>query len=78
MRNSSELLRFFISGVDIPELPKDAGEESVANIDKLRHSKGGVRTADLRLELQKTMQHHATVFRNASLLQEGCKKVVNW
>lgn len=34
-----------------------------------------MRAAPLRLELQKTMQRHAGVFRRADLLQEGCTKV---
>ena len=63
------------TGKDIPELPADAGEASVANIDKIRNSKGGVKTADLRLQLQKTMQHHAAVFRDGPHLKEGCEKV---
>ena len=56
-------------GQGIPEIRDDAGEESVANIDKIRHSKGSVRTADLRLELQKIMQQHAAVFRTGDSLK---------
>lgn len=48
---------------------------SVANMDKLRHSNGKIKTADLRLKMQKTMQAHAAVFREGSLLKEGCKKM---
>ena len=58
-------------GVDVPELPAGAGESSVANIDRLRHNKGNVRTADLRLQLQKSMQGHAAVFRTGDMLQVG-------
>ena len=54
---------------------QDAGEESVANIDKLRFANGTVPTADLRLRLQKTMQNHAAVFRDGPTLKEGVKKV---
>lgn len=39
------------------------------------NSPGKVRAAPLRLELQKTMQRFAAVFRRADLLQEGCTKV---
>jgi len=59
----------------IKELPKDAGEASVANIDKLRFSSGATPTAELRLDLQKTMQSHAAVFRTGEVLQEGCEKM---
>jgi len=34
---------------------QDAGESSVANIDKLRHSSGSVSPAVLRLKMQKVM-----------------------
>lgn len=32
---------------------QNAGEESVANIDKLRHANGSQTTADIRLKMQK-------------------------
>ncbi len=32
---------------------KDAGEETVQELDKLRHADGSVTVADLRLEMQK-------------------------
>ena len=58
-----------------PELPKDAGEESIAKLDKLRYSHGSEPTAKIRLSMQKTMQRHAAVFRKQDLLEEGCKKL---
>lgn len=36
-------------------LIKNAGEQSISNIDKLRNSKGSVNTAELRLKLQKVI-----------------------
>lgn len=62
-------------GEPVDKLPEDAGDASVANIDALRQSKGDVRTADLRSEMQDTMQAHAAVFRDGASLQEGCKKI---
>ncbi|KAK6759630.1 hypothetical protein RB195_021297 [Necator americanus] len=62
-------------GVGVPDLPKDAGESSVDNIDSLMNRKDGPSTADVRLQLQKTMQKHAAVFRRGDILQEGVKKV---
>uniref|UniRef100_A0A1A9ZI22 Succinate dehydrogenase [ubiquinone] flavoprotein subunit, mitochondrial n=1 Tax=Glossina pallidipes TaxID=7398 RepID=A0A1A9ZI22_GLOPL len=62
-------------GEKAPTLKDNAGEMSVANMDKLRHSNGKIKTADLRLKMQKTMQAHAAVFREGSLLKEGCKKM---
>ncbi|KJH40651.1 succinate dehydrogenase, flavoprotein subunit [Dictyocaulus viviparus] len=62
-------------GVGVPDLPKDAGESSIDNIDSILHKNGGVPTAKVRLDLQKTMQKHAAVFRRGDILQEGVKKV---
>merc|ERR1712046_434120 len=36
------------------DLPASAGEEMIARMDQMRWSKGGVPTAELRVELQKT------------------------
>ncbi|MFN3826856.1 MAG: succinate dehydrogenase flavoprotein subunit [Micavibrio sp.] len=43
--------------------------------DRFRHAKGNTPTAKLRLEMQKTMQNHAAVFRTGETLQEGCTKI---
>lgn len=57
------------------DLKSTAGEESVANMDKIRHAAGDIPTAHLRLDLQKIMQNHAAVFRTGDSLQEGVKKL---
>ncbi|KAI6197873.1 hypothetical protein M3Y94_01276900 [Aphelenchoides besseyi] len=62
-------------GDSIPNLPADGGEKSIANLDKTRHANGTIPTAEHRLNLQKTMQRHAAVFRRGDVLQEGVKKV---
>jgi len=62
-------------GEKVPELPQNAGEASVANIDKLRFSSGGTSTAELRMAMQKTMQTNAAVFRTGPVLKEGCEKM---
>ena len=56
-------------------LPAKAGEMSLDRFDRTRHAKGGTRVADIRLEMQRTMQGHAAVFRNAKSLEEGCVKM---
>ena len=42
-------------------------QASVANLDKVRFASGSIPTADLRLRMQKTMQHHAAVFRDGDV-----------
>ena len=49
----------------------DAGQNSVARIDRLRHANGSRPTAEIRLEMQKVMQGHAAVFRTGTVLDEG-------
>lgn len=58
-----------------PTLKSNAGEESVANLDRLLHKKGSISTADLRMKMQRTMQSHAAVFRDGPVLQEGCEQM---
>lgn len=64
-------------GEKVQSLPDNAGEESVANLDWVRNANGSIPTADLRLNMQKTMQNHAAVFREAKSLKEGVDKMSN-
>merc|ERR1711994_837535 len=52
-------------------IPANAGEISIARMDKMRNSKGPIPTADLRRELQVSMQKYAPVYRNAEDLKTG-------
>ena len=52
-------------------LPADAGANSVAHLDKIRHADGSRSTAEIRLEMQKIMQNHAAVFRSGESLAQG-------
>lgn len=65
-------------GDPVPQLPKDGGEASIANLDNCRNSNGSTSTAEIRLDLQKTMQRHAAVFRRGDLLKEGVDKVMDF
>ncbi|CAK66867.1 unnamed protein product (macronuclear) [Paramecium tetraurelia] len=58
-----------------PDLPKNAGEAAIARIDRLRHHEGSQTVAQVRKDLQRTMQKHAAVFRIEKTLQEGVEKV---
>ncbi|CAF3328949.1 unnamed protein product, partial [Rotaria sp. Silwood2] len=60
-------------GEKFAELPANAGEASISNLDKIRCANGSISTADLRLKMQKTMQGHAAVFRDGETLKKGCK-----
>ena len=46
-------------------------DRALARFDGLRHASGAIATADLRLEMQRTMQADAAVFRTDKTLAEG-------
>uniref|UniRef100_A0A8C2H571 succinate dehydrogenase n=1 Tax=Cyprinus carpio TaxID=7962 RepID=A0A8C2H571_CYPCA len=62
-------------GEKLSPLKPNAGEASVANLDKIRFANGSTRTSEIRLNMQKTMQNHAAVFRTGDVLKEGCEKM---
>lgn len=56
-------------------LPADAGQNAVDRLDRFRHAGGGTPTAELRLEMQRTMQENCAVFRTGDVLEEGCARM---
>jgi succinate dehydrogenase / fumarate reductase flavoprotein subunit len=56
-------------------LPEDAGRATLDRLDRLRNANGAQPTADIRLEMQKTMQEHAAVFRTGEVMEEGREKL---
>jgi len=52
-------------------LPSDACDKALARFDKIRYAKGSLKTAEIRLAMQKTMQTRAAVFRTGETLAEG-------
>ena len=58
---------------DTKHAPLPAGSEEMAlgRVDKFRYAKGASSTADIRIDMQRTMQKHAAVFRDTELLDEG-------
>jgi len=63
------------SGATQAPLPAGAGEASLDRFDAARHASGQTRVSELRVDLQRTMQNHAAVFRNSTSLTEGVAKV---
>ena len=61
-----------IENIDIHKI-----KELLDNYSYLFYKKGSVNAADLRLEMQKTMQKHAGVFRNIKSMEEGVEKMQN-
>ncbi|PTQ10857.1 succinate dehydrogenase flavoprotein subunit [Sphingomonas oleivorans] len=52
-----------------------ADEAALTRLDRYRHAKGGSPTAEIRLEMQRTMQADCAVFRTAKTLGEGIEKI---
>ncbi|HSW84205.1 MAG TPA: succinate dehydrogenase flavoprotein subunit [Usitatibacter sp.] len=59
----------------LPDLPKGAGEMSLARVARLDSQTGGEEVNDIRGEMQRTMQAHCGVFRFPDMLQEGVRKI---
>jgi len=62
-------------GTPHKDLPKDSADRALSRLDHLRHNKQEVGTAELRLEMQRTMQSNCAVFRTGDVLQEGYDKL---
>ncbi|MGS4945036.1 succinate dehydrogenase flavoprotein subunit [Meridianimarinicoccus sp. RP-17] len=58
-----------------PRVNTASVEKALDRFDALRHANGTTGTAELRLEMQKTMQQDAAVFRTDKTLAEGCEKM---
>jgi succinate dehydrogenase / fumarate reductase flavoprotein subunit len=56
-------------------LRADAAELALSRVDHFRNAKGGSPTAQVRLDMQHTMQAHAAVFRTDALMAEGIEKL---
>jgi len=56
-------------------LAEGAGQEAVDRLDKPRNANGSRSTAEIRIEMQKTMQQHAAVFRSGDSLAAGIGKL---
>ncbi|NHB75432.1 succinate dehydrogenase flavoprotein subunit [Rhodobacter calidifons] len=59
----------------VPATNKAEVDKALARFDALRHANGAVPTAELRLEMQRTMQADAAVFRAEETLAAGEKKM---
>ena len=58
-----------------PTLARDACDEALARLDRLRNAQGGTPTATIRDNMQRTMQADAAVFRTGETLADGVRKI---
>jgi succinate dehydrogenase (ubiquinone) flavoprotein subunit len=57
-------------------LEKDAGEKTIAWLDKLRNANGSLPTSKIRLNMQRVMQNNVAVFRTQETLEEGIARAL--
>ena len=56
-------------------ISKSETDKCLDRFDKLRNGNGSIKTSELRLSMQKTMQSKCAVFRNEKTLREGVKEI---
>jgi succinate dehydrogenase / fumarate reductase flavoprotein subunit len=54
---------------------KGAADVALARLDRVRNANGSMRTSEIRLNMQRTMQNDAAVFRTSDSLKEGVAKI---
>ena len=62
-------------GATNARINKASLDRALDRFDKVRHAEGTTPTAELRLEMQKTMQDDAAVFRTEETLAQGVEKM---
>ena len=58
-----------------PELPANAGEQSLARLARLDNCKDGEYAQDVANDMRQIMQAHAGVFRSQEVMDEGVKQI---
>jgi len=71
-KRAAELIK---PGTPHEEVSQAETDRCLDRFDKIRNTKGGTRTADLRKSMQKTMQTKCAVFRTDKTLKEGVNEI---
>jgi succinate dehydrogenase / fumarate reductase flavoprotein subunit len=58
-------------------LAASAGDAAVARLDKVRNAKGRLKSGEIRLAMQHTMQDDCAVFRTKETLEQGVRKITD-
>ncbi len=58
-------------------LPATAGEAAIARLDKVRNAKGRLKSGEIRVAMQRTMQNDCAVFRTRETLEAGVRKITD-
>ena len=71
-KRAAELVK---PGMPHEEVSRTETDKCLDRFDKIRNSKGSSKTAELRLNMQKTMQSKCAVFRTEKTLKEGVDQI---
>ena len=61
-------------GASHKPLPNGAGDTAVARLDRVRNAKGRIKTSEMRLSMQRTMQSDCGIFRGPTL-DQGVRRI---
>ena len=62
-------------GASQPELKSTDGDNALSRLNHYRNAKGGTMTAELRLQMQRSMQTNCAVYRTGDTLAEGVEAI---
>jgi len=65
-----------VAGAKQEPLAKTSADFALGRLDRLRQANGKLRTSEIRLAMQRTMQSDAAVFRTKKTLEEGWQKLL--
>ncbi|SVC07163.1 uncharacterized protein METZ01_LOCUS260017, partial [marine metagenome] len=71
-KRASELIK---AGTPHEEISQSETDKCLDRFDKLRNASGNIKTSELRLSMQKTMQSKCAVFRTEKTLKEGVNEI---
>jgi succinate dehydrogenase / fumarate reductase flavoprotein subunit len=73
--SGDSIVRFLKENSGHKDLPKDAGESTLARLARLQDQRGGESVHEVGAAMRRTMQLHCGVFRFPDLLAEGVQQI---
>lgn len=74
---SDNIAEMFTPGQGLSPLPTQAGDKSIARLDRTRNASGKYTVASVRAKMQNIMHVHCSVFRTGEILQKGVCKILD-
>ena len=64
-------------GERLPDAPRHSTDKAIERFERLRGSRGSRTGGEIRLDMQRVMQRHCSVFRDGQLLESGAKNLAD-